>query len=392
MRNDLLYRFHVSIGSFPGSITYKLGKFGPFKELRRRAFPHELVHKTSTSPWFEWFRLVIIKMGFQSMVQGDKNTFSVFSGYKYLDRKVASRLSISSKEGSKAIYAYEDGALESFRKAEQFAMLKMYDLPIGYWRAARELLANTQNEWPGWAMTINGFADSKEKICRKEEELALADHIFVASSFTARTLKRYPGELKNIRVIPYGFPPPQTGRTYENTEGRPIKLLFVGGLSQRKGLAELFHAVERLGDKVTLTIVGRKSVEGCKALDKALAKYHYIPSLPHSEVLSLMREHDVFVFPSLFEGFGLVITEAMSQGTPVITTERTAGPDIITDGEDGWIVTAGSVDDLHKRLQYLVEHPAEIERVGRQALETAAKRPWSRYGDELSEAVKEIIS
>jgi membrane protein YqaA with SNARE-associated domain len=103
MRNDLLYRFHVTIGSFPGSITYKLGKFGPFKELRRRVFTHELAHKTKTSPWFEWFRLVIIKMGFQSMVQGDKNTFSVFSGYKYLDRKVASRLSPPSKEAAYSV-------------------------------------------------------------------------------------------------------------------------------------------------------------------------------------------------------------------------------------------------------------------------------------------------
>ena len=51
-----------------------------------------------------------------------------------------------------------------------------------------------------------------------------------------------------------------------------------------------------------------------------------------------MREHDVFVFPSLFEGFGLVITESMSQGTPVITTDRTAGPDLIKNDENGWLL------------------------------------------------------
>ena len=48
-----------------------------------------------------------------------------------------------------------------------------------------------------------------------------------------------------------------------------------------------------------------------------------------------MKEHDVLIFPSLFEGFGLVITEAMAQGTPVITTDRTAGPDVISDNENG---------------------------------------------------------
>jgi glycosyltransferase involved in cell wall biosynthesis len=271
-------------------------------------------------------------------------------------------------------------------------MLKLYDLPIGYWREARTLMNSALEQWPEWATTIQGFSDSEEKTSRKEEEIRLADHIFVASSFTAKTLEAYPGKLPPVTVIPYGFPPVYTNRTYDVLTNRPIKLLFVGGLSQRKGLAELFQAVDRLGDRVSLTVVGRKSAEHCKVLEEALAKHNYIPSLPHNEILGLMRQHDLFVFPSLFEGFGLVITEAMSQGTPVITTDRTAGPDIITDGKDGWIVPAGSVDDLYERLRYLVEHPVEIERAGREALETASKRPWSSYGDELAEAVKAIVA
>lgn len=47
--------------------------------------------------------------------------------------------------------------------------------------------------------------------------------------------------------------------------------------------------------------------------------------MPHDQILNLMRTQDVFVFPSLFEGYGLVVAEAMSQGTPVITTSRTCG-------------------------------------------------------------------
>jgi glycosyltransferase involved in cell wall biosynthesis len=389
---ELLSMFHVSIAIFPDDLLDRVGRFGSFSELRRRSFSGSFAPRTITAPAYEAARLLLTKAGVNQMVGSDDAPFSVYRGYKYLDRKVAGRLPKAVQKGTKAIYAYEDGALTSFREAERLGMLKLYDLPIGYWREARTLMNSALEQWPEWATTIQGFSDSEEKTSRKEEEIRLADHIFVASSFTAKTLEAYPGKLPPVTVIPYGFPPVYTNRTYDVLTNRPIKLLFVGGLSQRKGLAELFQAVDRLGDRVSLTVVGRKSAEHCKVLEEALAKHNYIPSLPHNEILGLMRQHDLFVFPSLFEGFGLVITEAMSQGTPVITTDRTAGPDIITDGKDGWIVPAGSVDDLYERLRYLVEHPVEIERAGREALETASKRPWSSYGDELAEAVKAIVA
>src|SRR5690606_7763290 len=142
-------------------------------------------------------------------------------------------------------------------------------------------------------------------------------------------------------VIPYGFPDVQDKKEYQPLLNRKLKVLFIGGLSQRKGISYLFEAVEGLKDKVDLTIVGHKAVPDCKALNLALEQHNWIPSLSHDQVLACMREHDVFVFPSLFEGFGLVITEAMSQGIPVITTDRTAGPDLIENEKDGWIVPAG---------------------------------------------------
>jgi glycosyltransferase involved in cell wall biosynthesis len=389
---NILRKFYVSVALINGGVLHRLGGGKPFKDIQRRSFPTSYKSLIVSFPFMEIGRLLASRAGFYRLVETDDCRFSVYSVFKNIDKRVAANLRSAVQNGSKAVYAYEDGALKSFREAEKLGMLKLYDLPIGYWRSARTLMNSTLEQWPDWAMTIHGFSDSEEKILRKDEELKLADRIFVASSFTAKTLDAYPGNLSPVTVIPYGFPPVCINRRYQPLKNRPVKLLFVGGLSQRKGLAELFHAVERLGDKVILTVVGRKSVEVCKVLDKALDKHHYIPSLPHSEVLNLMREHDVFVFPSLFEGFGLVITEAMSQGTPVITTDRTAGPDIITDGKDGWIIPAGSVDDLYRKLLYLVEHPTEIELAGRQALETAAKRPWSCYGDELAAAVKIIIA
>jgi len=228
------------------------------------------------------------------------------------------------------------------------------------------------------------------KLNNKDKELALADIIFVASSFTKKTLEEYSGNLPEIKVIPYGFPEVTQKKEYKKLANRKLKVLFIGGLSQRKGLSYLFEAVEELQDQVELTIVGHKAVANCEALNLALEKHEWIPSLSHDQVLACMREHDIFVFPSLFEGFGLVITEAMSQGLPVITTDRTAGPDLIKDGEDGWIVPAASSIAIKKVFTKILEAPELLEHYGLAAQNKARTRPWSVYGQEMADALSTL--
>ncbi|WP_372753005.1 glycosyltransferase family 4 protein [Mariniflexile sp.] len=383
---NLLYQFQTSVAVFEGDIWDRLSHFKPLKELSRRQFEEVLKPYTKTAPCMELSRLLSARLGLKSLVRHETGLFSVDAVYQHLDKQVASHLKQASKQGLDAVYGYEDGAFQSFTAAKQLGMQCLYDLPIGYWRAARRLLQQEIDLWPEWKATLHGFDDSEAKLQRKDTELALADRILVASSFTAKTLKDYPGTLAPIEVIPYGFPKPVAKRAYRIAS--PIKLLFVGGLSQRKGLANMFAAVDSLLPHVQLTVIGHKSTEACEPLNKALAKHHWIPSLPHSEVLKQMQAHDVLLFPSLFEGFGLVITEAMSQGTPVITTDRTAGPDIIEHDTNGWLVEAGSTLALQACLETLIANPQKIIDAGKAAIETARQRPWSVYGKELAEAIQ----
>lgn len=386
----ILTEFDTAIACFPGSLLDKLGSFSVFAELRRRSLPSGLEPYTRTWPWREIGRQLSQKGGFSSLNKHETGLFSVDAVSQSLDRRVAARLNKSILAGNKGVYAYEDTAFASFSEAKKLSLYCMYDLPIGYWRAARRLMQGEHERWPEWVSTLTGFKDSQTKLNRKDEELRLADHIFVASSFTAKTLEDYPGTLSPIHVIPYGFPTVTHARTYDNAGNRRLKLLFVGGLSQRKGIADLVAAVNAIGDHVELTIVGRKVTEDCEVLNKALIRHRWIPSLPHHEVLSIMRSHDVLVFPSLFEGFGLVITEAMAQGTPVITTERTAGPDIIEHGRNGWLIEAGSTHQLQQAIENLLVKPSLIASAGAEAMASARKRTWQVYGSELASAMINI--
>ncbi|MDT0675838.1 glycosyltransferase family 4 protein [Autumnicola musiva] len=385
----MLDEFHTAMATFPGSFLDKISAVGPFADLRRRSFESSLSSFTHTSPWKEVGRMAALKLGMESLIRHENGVFSVDAVYANQDRKVATRIKPETRKKIDAVYAYEDGAWFSFKEAQNRSLRCFYDLPIGYWRTARKLLNAEQERWPEWASTLTGLKDSEAKLKRKDEELAMADRIFVASSFTAKTLKDYPGNLAPVDIIPYGFPAPVENRKYDNLENRKrLKLLFVGGLSQRKGIADVFAAVEGLESYVSLTVLGNKATNECPALDKALAKHSWIPSLPHAEVLRLMQEHDVLLFPSLFEGFGMVITEAMSQGTPVITTDRTAGPDLITHNENGWLIKAGSTGALRQAIEEIITKPEQITAVGKAAIETARLRPWAVYGRELAQAIK----
>lgn len=384
---ELLAEFHTSIAVFKGGMLDKSSEISFLTELKRRYYSSNLKKITRVQPWSELGRLSATKMNLKKLIKHEQGIFCIDNVYFNLDCYTASRLEQLTKLNVKGVYAYEDGAINSFHEAKRLGIRCLYDLPIGYWRAARRFLEAEQDRWPAWTSTLTSLIDSPAKLERKDEELRLAEHIFVASKFTAKTLQEFPGHLAPVEIIPYGFPPVVARRQYGSTKTRPLKLLFVGGLSQRKGIANLFAAVDAIGSKVSLTVVGRKANDECSALNISLAKHQWIPSLSHKDILQLMQEHDVLVFPSLFEGFGLVITEAMSQGTPVITTERTAGPDLIEHGYNGWLVEAGSTSSLQAAIEELLYKPKIVRMNGMAAIESAKLRPWEVYGQELATAI-----
>lgn len=390
-QHNMLAKFNTTLATYSSAKWLKLIPSSLRSELLRRSY--EIDKKLiQSSPFREIGRLGFQKIGYKKLTRHEYGKFSVDAVYHSLDKAVATKISkLSKTEKPDGVYAYEDGALETFLKAESLQILRIYDLPKGYWRAERDLLGKELEKRPEWSMTLAGFKDSPEKLLRKDAELSKAQHIIVASSFTKSTLDYYQGSLPSISVVPYGFPPVIEKRKYDYTSSRKLKLLFVGSLSQLKGLANVLEAVEELNEYVELTIVGRKSTAECLPLNKGLSEHRYIPSLPHKGVLNEMSEHDIFLFPSLFEGFGLVVTEAMSQGTPVITTNRTCGADIINHLVNGWIVDASSTNALVNQLRLILASPDQIEKVGRAAMDTARSRPWSQYGTELVKLVNDIF-
>jgi starch synthase len=360
-------------------------------QFQRRALPVELRNSAHTAPLREISRLLAAKLKLSALVTPETGILSVDAVYRSLDRRVSRRMTSLSKPRLTAAYAYEDGARDTFRVCREQGQRCFYDLPIGYWRVWRKLLAEEQEREPEWAATLQGALDTDEKLARKDEEIQLADHIFVASSFTRSTIDVLQIAPSNVHIIPYGAPPVADDIS-ETRADRPLRVLFAGALTQRKGISYLLRAITSLKGHVELTLLGTKPPRSCPALDAALRVHRWIPSLPHNEVLGEMQRHDVLVFPSLFEGFGLVIVEAMSQGLPVITTSHTAGPDIIENGSNGFLIPIRSSEMLALRLEELASDRRLLKEMKVNARATAMNLSWNTYRARLAGVVREAMA
>ncbi|HNV69657.1 MAG TPA: glycosyltransferase family 4 protein [Candidatus Ozemobacteraceae bacterium] len=298
--------------------------------------------------------------------------------YRHLDWRISRSLSNSSNITS--VYLYEDGACRSFRLASELGLERVYDLPIPYWEVLHRWMTAEAERWPEWSMTIPAMMDSRQKLLRKSEEVTLANKIVVASTFTLRSLDGKTRPDQSIRIIPYGCPPPVSLDQCQRSQSGILKLLYVGSLTQRKGLAYLQAALNQVGWRhLEVTIIGRRPEAVCPPLEKLLARCTHIPTLPHAEILSQMRRHDLLVFPSIAEGFGLVISEALSQGLPVLTTENTAGPDLIGRDVGGWVVPPGSTEALVEKIELALMRPSLLREKGEQAVHVARSHGWEQY-------------
>lgn len=386
--SDLLSEFWTTVSWRPDHPLNMLVPESVRRQLSRRAFSYVDRERVRCHPWRESGRLLGDKLGFSRLIRHETGWCSIDAVYRSLDKRVSRRL--QEQTGIRAVYAYEDGAQDTFKAARELDIQTIYELPIGYWRPLRELMREEAELHPEWAPTLVGNTNSAEKHRRKDDELALATHVVVASTFALKTLSRATNTKAQVSVVPYGAPLIRPALSKPRPSTNKLRVIFVGSLSQRKGLGYLLTAVEIAGANVELTLIGKRSSE-CAVLGNALRKHRWIPSLSHAEVLEELRKHDVMVFPSLFEGFGLVILEAMSCGVPVVTTPNGAGPDVISDGEDGFIVPIRDSEAIAEKLDLLMVDRKRLAAMGRAASEKARKHSWEAYRKKVVTVMKQTI-
>lgn len=388
----LLYKFYTTIASFPNGILYKLGGLAPFKEIRRRSFDLELRPYTIANPWREIGRSCASKLGFKKLLSHEKGLFCVDKIYKALDRNVAADLEMAQKSGATAVYAYEDEALETFTQAKKLGLLCIYDLPIAYWETGRKLMQEEAKRLPQWESTLGGgILDSATKLERKRRELELADVVIGPGTFVIESLPQWSND--KIKIIsPFGSPVNNIPLNLnDKNHDRPLRVLFVGSMGQRKGLGDLFEAMKLLeAIDVELVVLG-SLLAPMDFYRTQLSNFTYEPGRSHNDVLELMRTCDVFCLPSIVEGRALVMQEAMSQGLPIIITPNTGGEDLVIEGETGFLVPIRSPKAIAEKIKWFVENRDQVNVMGEKAAKHAQKYTWENYSGNIVEQLKVIL-
>lgn len=384
----LLGQFHTSIATFPGNGWDWLGRTGVGREFQRRSFDSRLRPLTVQYPLRELARMVATRLQWGMFNRHETGMFCIDAVYQAQDKAVARRLR-QRPESFGGVYAYEDGALETFKAAAERNLRRIYDLPIAFWTTVRRMLAEEGERLPAWKRTLGGGVnDSQVKLERKSQELKLADLVVCPSQFVARSLPAKINAGKTVVVSPFGSPPAATaGGVRRPAQGANLRVLFAGSMSQRKGLGDLFAAMRRLKrDEVELHVMGSPQAP----MEFYRAEFNgfiYEPNRSHEEVLRLMRECDVFCLPSIIEGRALVMQEAMSQGLPLIITTNTGGEDLIDEGRTGFLVPLRSPEAIAEKIAWFADHRAELADMSEAAKRKAAELTWENYGRTVAQAV-----
>lgn len=287
------------------------------------------------------------------------------------------------------VYAYEDAALRTFVRAARRGLDRVWDLPLPHYSVLERMWMAEMTRWPsahGSDPPSPIEPDWKKR--RKDAELGLATAVSVASSYTRQSLEEL-GVRVPIVVTPYGFPVETFQSKVRMNEG-PFTVLAVGTQDLRKGTPYLLEAWKKAGLKdARLRIVGRVNLSST-FLTPYAHLFEHVPHAANAELGEIYRAADLLVFPTLGDGYGLVIQESMSCGTPVVTTSCGGGPESITDGVNGWIVPPRDVDALVERLRWSAANREATFAIGQAARTRAEQWTWRQSGEALVKALSQL--
>ena len=332
--------------------------------------------KVRQHPYRETIRLLAQRLGHDWLIRHESGWASVDAVAQEFDRQV----SMSLASGA-AVYCYEDSALSTFRAAARIGTKRFYELPIMYWETAQKLLCEEAERYPAWEPTLLSTRDSSAKLERKTLELRLADLVLCPSRQVRESL---PAGTRSV-VAEYGCPDPVGDRRIRDKSR--LKVLFVGSMTQRKGLADLFAAMKRLNrSDVELTVLGTPLLP-LEFYRREFPNFVYERTRSNAEVRRLMLRCDVLVLPSIVEGRAMVQLEALSCGLPIIVTPNAGAEDLIEPNQTGFLVPIRSPEKLAETIGWIADHQEWVDAVRPAVLERARQSSWSRYTDKVLSAI-----
>jgi glycosyltransferase involved in cell wall biosynthesis len=341
----------------------------PWARLRREGLPHQLVE---TYPWWHMAELAASRsrlpgladhLGYANALAFDRWTLRRFQRFP---------------QPPDALIAISGSSLATGQWLQQHGGVFICDRGSTHQRFQQDILSQEYALW-GVDRPISDHRDT----AREEAIYAQADAITVPSSIAMRSFLQMGVPAAKLHLIPYGvrldaFHPtvPPDPDTFD--------VLFAGAAGLRKGVPYLLQAFANLQHpRKTLCIAGDLQPDLRGILSRLpTAGVKFLGPVPRTRLVDLMSRSHALVLPSIEDGFGLVLSEAMACGCPPIASTHTGGEDLFTDGVEGFLVPIRDPAAITARLQQLADSPALQRAMSAAALaRVQSLGGWIDYGD-----------
>lgn len=298
----------------------------------------------------------------------------------WFDRRVAARVRASDCD---VVLTYENTNRATMRAAKKTGKITVLDLA--------QIHHDDIAAYAPWFMSDQQLRAEIEIVNpRKAEALAYTDYVLTLSTFAAESMLRHGWPADRLFTVNLGvdvqrFSPKQTYR-----RDGPLRLLFVGTMTKRKGLEVLLQALRLLPPKtVELTLIGPMA-DAADLLSAHAGQFQYRSFLHHEELAAHYQQADLFVFPSLLDSWAQTVVEAMACGTPAIVTENTGAKDAVRQG-GGWVVPPNDARALADAIQFCADNRDVVEERGRRSGDIAQRYTWHHYRQNILNALTQTF-
>ena len=276
-------------------------------------------------------------------------------------------------------YLFAEVALETLRWARAAKVPTVVDNPTGDVRHYREAKVREVAQWVHGRFRAH---PSPAMVRRTVKEYDLADVVRVASTFSRTSMLERGVPPEKVAVVSYPldftrFVPPSSPRS---TEG-PMRVCSVAAIAPAKGFQYLLEAVRSAGaDRIAVDLVGGTDTRGTRQLLTRLGEGLMIRTGPRDSVATAYHDAELFVLPTLHDGWGFVVAEAMACGLPVVVTDTCGALDLVEPGQTGWIVPAGDANALAAVLREASGDRARLAAMGAAARASLLEKSREREG------------
>lgn len=249
-----------------------------------------------------------------------------------------------------------------------------------------------REEHTEWGMP---FTPTHERIVERElNEYQEADLITVPSDYSKKTFIEHGIDESKIKSIRYGADINQFYPT-EYREKRELIVAYIGGINIRKGIQYLFQAFSKIEARnKKLWLIGQADeafVDRLRNLNMIPREAVFFGHVMQSELRDRLSQARVLVLPSIEDGFGLVVAQALACGCPAIVTDCSGSAELIENGKNGYVVPSRNVDALADAINKVVESKSYIlmRHSARSKVEDIGG--WSQYGDIVTSTYEYLL-